>query len=343
MRIVIASPFPRTAPRGNSVATIRLARGFRARGHDVVVLDALEHWVAAPDRLAAAIAAAGPVDVALILHAAHGAVAAQMLADRGTPYAVSLRGTDVNEMLPDHGDGLAVRATLAGATRIAVFHASMQGQLVARMPEVASRVRVVSNGLSLATSRVYYRERLGLGPDAFVFASLAGLREVKRPLFPIQHLTPLVPEFPRLRFVRAGPALKAPVAKAVQESIAVRSWAFDLGEVSPDTVDSFLRMADVFVSSSRSEGMPHAVREAMLCGRALLLSDIPGHRAMAEPEHEALFFDDAATFQSAARRLMVDADLRQRLGAQARTRVESELSASDEIGEYLTLLAECRR
>jgi hypothetical protein len=114
MRVLIASPFPRTAARGNSVAATRFARGFQARGHDVVVVDALERWAADPDRLGAVIAAAGPVDVALILHAAHGAPVARMLADRRTPYAVSLRGTDVNEMLPDPRDGLLARATLEG-------------------------------------------------------------------------------------------------------------------------------------------------------------------------------------------------------------------------------------
>jgi L-malate glycosyltransferase len=341
MRILIASPFPREAARGNSIAATRLALGFQARGHTVVVVDALERWAGDPDGLAEAIRAAGPADAALILHAAHGAAAARMLTDRRTPYAVSLRGTDVNEMLTDPEHGPAVRTTLAGAARIAVFHAFMRAQLVSCMPEVAGRVRMVSNGLNLRVSQVDYRGQLGLRPDAFVFVSLAGLRRVKRPLFPAKHLVPLADEFPRLRYVRAGPALEAPVATAMRELVAVRDWMFDLGQIPQDTVDSFLRMGDVFVSASRSEGMPHAVREAMLCGRALLLSDIPGHRAMAEPEREALYFDDVAGFQAAARRLIVDGDLRRQLGALARARVESELSECDEIGEYLTLLAEC--
>jgi glycosyltransferase involved in cell wall biosynthesis len=265
-----------------------------------------------------------------------------MLQDRGTPYAVSLRGTDANEMLADPRHGPAVRAALAGAERIAVFHSAMRQQLVEQEPGVAGRVRVVSNGLSLPASNVDYRARLGLPPEAFVFVSLAGLREVKRPLFPVEHLAPLAWEFPRLRFVRAGPALETPVADALCALVAAHAWVHDAREIPHDTVDSFLRMGDVFVSASRSEGMPHAVREAMLTGRALLLSDIPGHRALAAPEQEALFFDNAAAFQAAARRLLSDAGLRRRLGAAARARVEAELAAHDEIGEYLTLLTECR-
>jgi len=343
MHILIVSPFPRNAPRGNSVAAARLARGFGARGHRVTVVDAVASLGAEPQRLAAALRGAGPADAALILHAAHGAQAARILLDSGTPYVVSLRGTDANELLADPERGPAVRAVLAGAARIGVFHEVMRQQLAAHAPEVAARLRVVSNGVDLPVSHIDYRAELGLGTDAFVFISLAGLRAVKRPILPIEQLAPLARERPRLRFVRAGPVLEDDVAQAMRRLAAVHDWVLDAGEIPRDHVDSFLRMGDVFVSASRSEGMPHAVREAMLTGRALMLSDIPGHRAMAEPEREALFFSDAATFQATARRLIDDADLRRRLGLAARARVESELAARDEAGECLELLAACRR
>lgn len=341
MRILIVSPFPRSAARGNSVAASRLARGFAMRGHDVTIVDAVGTSAAEPGWVAEALGAAGTVDVALILHAAHGAEAARMLNDGGTPYAVSVRGTDANEMLADPGRGPAVCATLAGAHRIAVFHSAMHQQLAEYLPGLDGRVRIVPNGICLPASQVDYRAQLGLPPEAFVFVSLAGLREIKRPLFPIVSLAPLALEFPQLRFVRAGPALETPLADALRSLAATHAWVHDAREIPHDTVDSFLRMGEVFVSASRSEGMPHAVREAMLTGRALLLSDIPGHRAMAESEREALFFDDAAAFQSAARRLLTDASLRRQLGAAARARAEAELAAHDEINEYLTLLNEC--
>ena len=144
MRILMVSPFPRETARGNSVAAERLARGFGARGHHVAIVDAVSH-ACGPTRLAEAIRTAGPVDVALVLHAAHGAPAARMLRDRGTPYVVSLRGTDANEMLADAAHGPAVRTTLSGAAGIAVFHAAMRERLVEREPVIADRVRVVSN------------------------------------------------------------------------------------------------------------------------------------------------------------------------------------------------------
>lgn len=47
-------------------------------------------------------------------------------------------------------------------------------------------------------------------------------------------------------------------------------------------VVSWLQAADLFVSASRSEGMPLAVLEALSCGCPVLLSDIPPHREIAQ-------------------------------------------------------------
>lgn len=44
-----------------------------------------------------------------------------------------------------------------------------------------------------------------------------------------------------------------------------------------DNISSYLSAADVFISLSRSEGMPNSVIEAMACGLPCILSNIPSH------------------------------------------------------------------
>ena len=53
-------------------------------------------------------------------------------------------------------------------------------------------------------------------------------------------------------------------------------------------VGAYYRAADVFLSASRTEGMPYAVLEAAYCGLPLVLSDIPPHRELRLP-HARLF------------------------------------------------------
>jgi glycosyltransferase involved in cell wall biosynthesis len=44
-----------------------------------------------------------------------------------------------------------------------------------------------------------------------------------------------------------------------------------------DNIQNYLSASDIYISSSKSEGLPNGVLEAMACGLPLLLSDIPQH------------------------------------------------------------------
>lgn len=54
------------------------------------------------------------------------------------------------------------------------------------------------------------------------------------------------------------------------------------GLIPRERVFKHLLQADLFISTSKGEGLPVAVLEAMACGRPVILSDIPPHREIAE-------------------------------------------------------------
>ena len=54
-------------------------------------------------------------------------------------------------------------------------------------------------------------------------------------------------------------------------------------------VSDYLKMSDYFISASHSEGLPNAVLEAMSCGLACILSDIPSHREIVECNKKIAF------------------------------------------------------
>ncbi|MDC8757615.1 glycosyltransferase [Janthinobacterium fluminis] len=90
--------------------------------------------------------------------------------------------------------------------------------------------------------------------------------------------------------------LRAPLqARVAQQGLAEHvSFA---GQVS-DIPALMEREFDLYVQASHNEGCPAAVIEAMACEVPVVLSDIDGHRQVAQPERHALYFaaGDAADF-----------------------------------------------
>lgn len=83
------------------------------------------------------------------------------------------------------------------------------------------------------------------------------------------------------------------------------------------------RRAAVFALTSRFEGVPNALLEAMAHGTACVVTDTPGARAVVEDGRSALVapVDDVGAVAALLRRLADDSILRQSLGAAAAERV----------------------
>jgi glycosyltransferase involved in cell wall biosynthesis len=83
---------------------------------------------------------------------------------------------------------------------------------------------------------------------------------------------------------------------------------------------------DVFALPSHREGFSRSAMEAAACGRAMVLTDIRGCREIGEHDRHLLLVppQDPAALTNALRRLVADADLRDRLGAAAQQRAGEE-------------------
>lgn len=90
-----------------------------------------------------------------------------------------------------------------------------------------------------------------------------------------------------------------------------------------DVVD-VLRSVDILVSAARDEPFGASILEAQACGRAVVVSDVGGHGEHVTDGRTGLVVppEDPERLGLAIARLACDPDLRERLGAAARTMVE---------------------
>ena len=331
-QVCLLSPVPLDSPRGNSITVTRIAGSLRERGLDVCVRPADDIGFAegaAPGRPA-------------VVHAFHayrtGPRGAAVAAASRVPLVITLTGTDVSDDLRDAERGRVVRQSLREAAAVTVFHDSVASEVLSVLPDLASRITVVPQSVVFPPKDANSPAPALTGEPCLLFP--AGIRPVKRPLFPLDPLESLRREHPGLALWYAGPSLDARETQRLTQELSRRPWARNLGPVSHAVMPSLLSGADIVLNCSLSEGgMANAVLEAFALGRAVLASDIPGNRSLVEDGVTGLLFDSEAGLMRGAARLTGDPALRRRLGEAGRQLVESRYPPSRETDGYLSVYA----
>jgi len=113
----------------------------------------------------------------------------------------------------------------------------------------------------------------------------------------------------------------------------LEAWAREPGVTCLGHVADIPRLwarSHIAVLPSRREGLPLSLLEASACGRPMVATDVPGCREVVRDGETGLLtpLDDAPSLAAAIARLASDATLRQRMGAAARRRAETEFSVA---------------
>lgn len=215
----------------------------------------------------AALQASGPVDVVVCDYAWPAALAAHPLAAAGTPCIISGRGSDILEVAGEAG----LAAPLAAALRAASGYCAVSQDLVDAMDRLSGATRgvLVANGVDTETfhpnaaARTQARAALGWsgGPHVLVVGHLIPRKDPALALAAFAELHATEPSA-RLHFVGAGPE-----EAALRAAIAARQLPADLlGERAPAELADLYRAADALLLTSRREGRPNVVLEALASG-----------------------------------------------------------------------------
>lgn len=201
------------------------------------------------------------------------------------------------------------------ARAVVVTTPAMADDLAGRISGISHRVRVIPNYVD--TER--FRPEPGRSPQCdLIFVgrlapqkNLDGLLEAVRPLGVTLTLIGNGPlrDVLRSRFGDLGGRLR---------------WHDAVAHLQ---LPSLLNRARAFVLPSHYEGHPKALIEAMACGLPVIGADSPGIREMIEHGRTGwLCGTDAASIRQAVETVLADQDLRQQLGAGARTFAAGQFS-----------------
>ncbi len=122
------------------------------------------------------------------------------------------------------------------------------------------------------------RERLGWGDETFVLLSTRGWA----PIYGVDDLARAfvrtARQRPELRLLMLGNGPLAPKIRQIFMQADVLDRVHFPGQINQKDLPNFYRAADLYISTSHSDGTSISLLESLGCGTPVLLTDIPGNQ-----------------------------------------------------------------
>jgi glycosyltransferase involved in cell wall biosynthesis len=186
------------------------------------------------------------------------------------------------------------------------------------------------------------RRRLGLVPGSPVIITVANSRYVKGIDVLVRATAILAKEVPEVRVVVVGSLHGTPAERAynlemlkLSESLGVADRVQFMGK--SDEVDALLRIGDIFVLPSRSEGMSNALLEAMRAQLPCVVTSVGGNpEAVADQESGFVVpSEDSEAMAGRILRLLRDPVLREEMGLASKKRWQEQFTVEKMISQLV--------
>ena len=203
----------------------------------------------------------------------------------------------------------------------------------------SAKVEVVPNGIRATMpdglpAPEAVRESLGIPATAPVIGTVGRLSEVKQQDLLIHAARQLLDRWPDLRVVLVGDGPERARLESVAREAGMQDRVLFLGyQPCPE---QFLRILDVFVLTSRTEGFPVSLLEAWRAERPVVTTAVGGIPAIVTDGENGLLVPagNEAVITSALGRVLDDRELASRLGRAGRETLVKRYSLERMTAEY---------
>ncbi|MEW6213669.1 MAG: glycosyltransferase [Nitrospirota bacterium] len=199
-------------------------------------------------------------------------------------------------------------------------------------------IKVIYNGIDdsryMLPSEVDLRQSLGINQDALILGTVARLDPIKNQKMMIKALGIIRSKHPNscLLIVGDGP-----------ERENLESAALELGLSSHvlftgfrEDAHRFMKIMDIFLLTSFSEGTAMTLLEAMACGLPCIVTDVGGNPEIVKDQDTGFVVssNDEKALSKVIDMLIENGDLRKKIGMAGRKRFEANFTVDKMVGAY---------
>jgi len=253
----------------------------------------------------------------------------------------------------EHGNHVALSLNLARrlktrmiinrAARLAGLFCCVSGDIaraVTRLRTVPrSKVKVVTNGICTETfigrgESPTVRQDLGIQPGAKVIGTIGRLTEVKRQDLLLSAFAQLLIQFSEIRLLLVGDGPERARLEEKAMVLGIKDRVHFVGYQS--NPELFLQAMDVFVLTSRSEGLPVSLLEAWAAGLPVISSAVGGISKLVTNGKTGVLFPsgDLEALVIAIQSVLANPDFATNLGRCGRAVVVEQYSLERMAAEY---------
>ena len=199
---------------------------------------------------------------------------------------------------------------------------------------ISHPIEVTPNGIDVAlfdeSDQIDIRHKYGLAENRLMIL-FAGRLERRKGIHLCADICMSILKDFEVDFVFAGEDTDGFFARELRPSLGsekMKGSVHHLGKLDMRLVRSCIRQCDVFLLPSLWENCPYSSLEAMAGGKPIVCSDQGGMPELILDDENGLLAasGDSASFVSQIRKLLGDADMRDRLGTAARRTVEASFN-----------------